>query len=129
MSLLSLDIGSLYFSLDTKIMIEKVESAVMEQIIINFHNHVGLSLKVFIQLLRPHLSSLPVDFEKNSYNKKQVCIGSSVSPALSKIYLSAEDVQVQFVFARWTNCGNLYVLRLVDEYMVMHTEEIKTQAI
>ena len=76
-------------------MIEKVESAIIEHGLAAFHNEAGISLRVFLQLLRLYLRSLLVEFQGNVYNQTTgVCIGSAVAPVLSDLYLSAVDVAV-----------------------------------
>lgn len=82
-----------------------------------FQNASGVSTGGFLELLSVYLKSTYVTWEGNVYlQKRGVCIGSCIAPALSDLFLAQKDRLLQNALTRTNVRG---VFRYVDDYLVL----------
>lgn len=125
-----MDVSDLYYSLRPTTLLNNVEEAIRENDVVKFQNECGLSMSVFLRLLKLYLSSLLVEFDGNIYSQKAgVCIGSCVAPVLSEIYLLYVDRAIARRLEGPLKANLVNIFRFVDDYLVVHHVSVKTAKI
>lgn len=112
-----MDIKDLYYSLEKKRLMSAVRE-VLELNLVSFQSSAGVSVEGFLTILDTYLQSTVVEQNNRLYIQKEgVCIGSSVAPILSEIYLNRLD---SVVFDRINEIGpeHAIVRRYVDDIIV-----------
>uniref|UniRef100_A0A224Z9X5 Tick transposon n=1 Tax=Rhipicephalus zambeziensis TaxID=60191 RepID=A0A224Z9X5_9ACAR len=118
----SFDVKDLYYSLPHRQLMLCVEECIDKHGSIAFQNHTGLSVQSFLELLTMYLNSTFATWHDNVYIQTNgVCIGSSIAPILSDLFLAHLDrrLQNQLKVSRLTK-----VFRYVDDFLVIfNTDE------
>lgn len=112
----SLDVVDLYYSLPHDQLLNSVEQCIVEDNDeISFRNSTGISTQSFLEILTFYLKSTFVVWLGNLYMQKSgVCIGSSVAPVLSQIFLGKVDAALSTKLQPGTK-----VFRYVDDYLII----------
>ncbi|XP_042148898.1 uncharacterized protein LOC121837360, partial [Ixodes scapularis] len=86
---LSLDVEDLFYSIPHEGMFTALREHIEANGEVAFQNNCGMAVDSFLELLRFYLNSTVVTFNKEHYiQKRGICIGSCVAPALTDVYLS-----------------------------------------
>lgn len=115
----SIDIQDLYYSLPHDALLDSVKECIeQDNDEVSFRNRSGMSLEKFLEILCMYLDSTIVKFKDKLFRqKKGVCIGSKVAPALSTIFLSKVD---RLVNSELEGKGlKIKIIRYVDDYLIL----------
>ncbi|CAN7985307.1 unnamed protein product, partial [Ixodes pacificus] len=113
--LVSLDVEDMFYSIPHGELMKAVEECIQSSGSVAFMNSTGLAVESFLELLTFYLSSTYITFEGEIFLQKSgICIGSSVAPILSDLYLARCDRAI----AESLDCRVLRVFRYVDDYPV-----------
>ncbi|XP_064482825.1 uncharacterized protein LOC135395309 [Ornithodoros turicata] len=117
-SLMSIDIEDLYYSIPHEPLFRITRDRIEAHGSVKFQNSCGTTVDGFLELLKCYLSSTIVTDGAGFYvQKKGICIGSSVAPVLSDVFLTEVDSQVSGVLP--TVVGVKRAFRYVDDYLVL----------
>lgn len=112
----SLDIEDLYSSLPHDALFIAIRERIEVCGEVKFQNAAGVSSEQFLELLEFYLQSTAIRFENGFYvQKKGICIGSSVAPALCDIFLSSLG---RHVADELSDLCVVKTYRYVDDYLV-----------
>lgn len=115
--LFSVDVEDLFYSVPHSDLFKSVRECIESNGVITFQNSAGLSVDNFLSLLEFYLRSTFVSFDTEMYlQKKGICIGSCVAPALCNIFLSSID---RALASSLDNDLVLRIFRYVDDYLVI----------
>ncbi|XP_064475682.1 uncharacterized protein LOC135389576 [Ornithodoros turicata] len=113
-TMFSLDIKDLYYSLNVKVLLRTVKHFIEDQLVV-FQSEVGLSCDDFLSILECYLKSTVISVDNCLFvQKNDVCIGSAVAPVLSEIYLNTLDIEL----SKLTSYGSqkcVLIRRFVDD--------------
>lgn len=112
----SLDIEDLFYSIPHDDLFIAVRERIEVCGEVKFQNSSGVRTEQFLELLQFYLNSTAILFDNDFYvQKKGICIGSSVAPALSDIFLSSLDRRVAVEIS---DLPVVKIYRYVDDYLV-----------
>ncbi|KAH9379261.1 hypothetical protein HPB48_002850 [Haemaphysalis longicornis] len=113
----SLDVVDLYYSVPHDELFSALRDKIDDFGELKFNGKTGVSSDSFLELVHFYLQSTVVEFEDKFYvQRRGICIGSSLAPIFSDIYLSAFDKSVKTKLA---DAHHITVLRYVDDYLVV----------
>lgn len=119
--LVSLDVEDMFYSIPHGELMKAVEECIQSSGSVAFMNSTGLAVESFLELLTFYLSSTYITFEGEIFLQKSgICIGSSVAPILSDLYLARCDRAL----AELLDCRVLRVFRYVDDYLVVFKDSL-----
>lgn len=116
-SAFSVDVEDLFYSIPHKPLLLAVRECIGLSGIVDFQNSCGTTVKGFLELLGFYLSNTSVSFEGGMYvQKRGICIGSSVAPVLSNIFLSkcGEDISERLLRSE----GSFKLFTHVDDFLI-----------
>lgn len=113
---MSFDVKDMYYSISRTDLMRAVDECIESSGSVTFMSASGIAVDTFLELLRFYLDSTYVAFEDDTFLQKSgVCVGSSVAPIFSDIYLAKCD---QTINERVDDCVR-EVFRYVDDYLVV----------
>lgn len=119
---ITLDIKDLYYSMNKSELLRRVRGWCDDHLV-KFQSSSGIDVDSFMSILEFYLGSTVIDFEGALFIQKEgVCIGSSIAPVLSEIFLNEMDVYVD-AFVRSLPSGAVVVRRYVDDILICSFEE------
>lgn len=119
---MSLDIKDLYYSLHQPLLLSRLRD-LLEANLVRFQSQSGIDVGSFFNLTELYLNSTAVEFEGSKFSqKKGVCIGSSLAPALSEVYLTSLDSALGQVVQSFP-AGSVMIKRYVDDILVCSVEK------
>ncbi|XP_077507117.1 uncharacterized protein LOC144116273 [Amblyomma americanum] len=113
----SVDIEELFYSVPHNELLMAVSNCIERLGVVGFQNACGISIEGFMELLNVYLSSTLVSFQDKFYvQKRGICIGSSVAPVLTEIYLVEVDCSLSRAL---TDDRIARVFRYVDDFLIL----------
>ncbi|XP_040070667.3 uncharacterized protein LOC120843379, partial [Ixodes scapularis] len=114
--IVSLDVEDMFYSIPHGELMTAVEECIHTNGAVAFSSSSGVSCDSFLELLHFYIQSTYVTYEGDTFLQKSgICIGSSVAPVLSDIYLARCDRGI----AGRLDGRVLKVLRYVDDYLIV----------
>ncbi|XP_049276158.1 uncharacterized protein LOC125760315 [Rhipicephalus sanguineus] len=103
---LSVDVKDLYYSIPQDALLRCIEASIDRYGAIGFQNRVGIPVASFLELVTFYLCSTYVRWEGSVYLQRSgICIGSSLAPVLSELFLGQIDERLNNKFAHSNNSG------------------------